>query len=96
MDHCENESCSCYFAQDFNNATFAKYFVSMASVSGLRTGPFSVVLINTHINISTLGLCEYMICQFSNGTTYPMAFFCPNIHSFFLGDQLQSTKAVPL
>ena len=41
MDHCENESSSCYFAQDFNDVTFAKYFVSMASVSGLRTGPFS-------------------------------------------------------
>eukprot|EP00731_Ephydatia_muelleri_P009948 Em0005g534a len=41
MNHCENESSSCYFAQDVINVTFAKYFVSMASVSGLRTGPFS-------------------------------------------------------
>ena len=41
MNHCENESSSCYFAQDVINVTFTKYFVSMASVSGLRTGPFS-------------------------------------------------------
>ena len=41
MDHCNNISGSCYFAKDINNITFAKYFVSMASVSGSRTGPFS-------------------------------------------------------
>ena len=31
-----------------------------------------------YINISSLGLSEYMICQFSNGTTCPTAIFCPN------------------
>lgn len=42
MDHC-NIFSSCYFATDINNinVTFTKYFVSMASVSGPRTGPFS-------------------------------------------------------
>ncbi|KAL5494198.1 hypothetical protein EMCRGX_G015481 [Ephydatia muelleri] len=69
MDHCENESSSCYFAQDFNDVTFAKYFVSMASVSGLRTGPFSaqvesLVITNPSIVTTTI------TCTFLDGQPY--------------------------
>ena len=37
-----------------------------------------------YINISSLGLSEYMICQFSNGTTCPTAVFCPNTLVHFI------------
>ena len=41
-------------------------------------------LLIPYINISSLGLSDYMICQFSNGTTCPTAVFCPNTTVHFI------------